>query len=44
MVSEDISIINLFEKLIAEREQFALALDQYGGVAGLVSMEDVLET
>lgn len=44
MVSEEISIIDLFEKLIAEREQFALALDNYGGVAGLVSMEDVLET
>ena len=44
MVSREISIIDLFEKLIAEREQFALALDQFGGVAGLVSMEDVLET
>lgn len=44
MVSEDMPITALFEKLIAEREQFALALDNYGGMAGVVSMEDVLET
>lgn len=44
MVSETMPITTLFEKLIAEREQFALALDGYGGMAGVVSMEDVLET
>lgn len=44
MVSESMSITTLFEKLIAEREQFALALDNYGGMAGIVSMEDILET
>ena len=44
MVSESLPITLLFEQLIAEREQVALALDQYGGMAGLVSMEDMLET
>ena len=34
----------LFERLIDERDQVALVVDEYGGTAGLVSMEDVVET
>ncbi len=43
-VSEKMPVPNLFERLIDEREHIALAVDEYGGVAGIVTMEDVLET
>lgn len=44
MVPEEMSIMALFEKFIAEKEHIALVLDKYGGMAGIVTMEDVIET
>ncbi len=44
MVAESLSIPRLFQKLMETREQVALAIDDYGGMAGIVTMEDVLET
>jgi CBS domain containing-hemolysin-like protein len=41
---EEMSIMALFEKFIAEKEQIALVVDKYGGMAGIVTMEDVMET
>lgn len=40
----DLSIPNLFEKLIEQREHIALVVDEYGSVSGIVSQEDVIET
>lgn len=37
-------IPELFDTLIAKREHIALVVDEYGSVAGLVTMEDVIET
>jgi len=37
-------IPKLFDILIAKREHIALVLDEYGSVAGLVTLEDVIET
>lgn len=37
-------IPQLFDTLIAKREHIALVVDEYGSVAGLVTMEDVIET
>jgi CBS domain containing-hemolysin-like protein len=34
----------LFERLLNERTQLALAVDEYGGTAGLVTQEDLIET
>ncbi len=43
-VPEDQSLLELFDRLVEEREHIALVVDQYGGTAGLVTMEDVIET
>lgn len=43
-VPETLSVTSLFERLLDEREHIALVIDEYGGVDGVVTMEDVLET
>ncbi|WP_341221499.1 CNNM domain-containing protein [Polaribacter atrinae] len=44
ITDRDLSIPDLFEKLIKEKEHIALVVDEYGSVSGLVSQEDVIET
>lgn len=44
MVNEELPMPELFDKLMAQREHIALVVDGYGGMAGIVTMEDVLET
>jgi len=43
-VPEFVSLQALFSQLLARQEHFAVAVDEYGGMAGIVTMEDVLET
>ncbi len=43
-VTEDFPIIKLFTRFIETREHIALVLDNFGGKAGIVTMEDVIET
>ncbi|MBO6934223.1 MAG: HlyC/CorC family transporter [Deltaproteobacteria bacterium] len=44
MVPDTLPVHELFERLLNDREHIALVVDEYGGVDGVVSMEDVLET
>ena len=44
IVSRELSIPILFEKLVESRNHMALVVDEYGSVSGLVTMEDVIET
>jgi CBS domain containing-hemolysin-like protein len=44
MLPESISLQNLFEKLLKNQEHVAAVVDEYGGLAGLVTMEDLVET
>ena len=44
ITDRNLSIPNLFDKLIKEKEHIALVVDEYGSVSGLVSQEDVIET
>ncbi len=44
VVTKNLSIPDLFEEMMGEKEQVALAVDDFGGMAGIVTVEDVLET
>lgn len=44
VVPETLSLAAAFEQLLDRREQMALAVDEFGGVAGVITLEDVVET
>jgi len=44
ITERELSIPDLFDKLIKEKEHIALVVDEYGSVSGIVSQEDVIET
>lgn len=41
---EETNIYDVFNRFTEKREHIAIVLDEFGGTAGLVTMEDVLET
>ncbi len=43
-VPDFLSLFPLFEQLTGSREHIALVVDEYGGVEGIVTLEDVIET
>lgn len=43
-VGESHAIIELFNQFLTTREHIALVVDQFGGMAGIVTMEDLIET
>ena len=43
-VPETLPLPGLFERLVDSLEHVALVVDEYGGTAGIVTMEDVVET
>ena len=43
-VGEDFGITDLFETLQERQEHIAVVMDDFGGLAGIVTMEDVIET
>ncbi|WCC44756.1 hemolysin family protein [Tenacibaculum finnmarkense] len=44
VAKRELSVPDLFTKLVKEREHLALVIDEYGSVSGLVTQEDVIET
>ncbi len=43
-VPNTIVLFSLWEKLLESKEHIALILDEYGGLDGVVTMEDIIET
>ncbi|MFP4192765.1 MAG: hemolysin family protein [Candidatus Hydrogenedentota bacterium] len=44
LIPETVSLKVLFERLLANKEYIAVVVDEYGGLSGVVTMEDVVET
>jgi CBS domain containing-hemolysin-like protein len=44
VLHENLPISELFNHFLEKREHIALVVDEYGGMAGIVTMEDVMET
>lgn len=44
IVPDSLLVATLFERLLDSREHIALVTDEYGGVDGVVTMEDLIET
>ena len=41
---EDESVFTIWEKMLSVREHISIIVDEYGGLRGVVTMEDVIET
>jgi CBS domain containing-hemolysin-like protein len=44
IVPETVSLFKLFDQLLDRREYIALVVDEYGGIAGIATLEDIIET
>lgn len=44
VVPDNMVLFTLWEKLLENKEHIALIVDEYGGVDGIVTMEDIIET
>ena len=43
-IPNTITLFSLFNQLIAKKEHIAVIVDEYGGLDGIVTMEDIIET
>lgn len=41
---EEESVFQIWEKMLEKREHISVLIDEYGGLRGLVTMEDIIET
>jgi CBS domain containing-hemolysin-like protein len=44
IVPDSMTILRAWDKLLTAKEHIALVVDEYGGVDGIVTMEDIIET
>ncbi len=44
VVPESIQALRAWDQMIQQREHIALVVDEYGGTAGIITMEDIIET
>ena len=43
-IPSSITLYNLWEKMLERKEHISIVVDEYGGLAGIVTMEDIIET
>jgi len=43
-VPESLNVLTLFDEMVKENRHISLVIDEYGGVAGVVTLEDIIET
>ena len=43
-IPSSITVYNLWEKMLEKKEHISIIVDEYGGLAGIVTMEDIIET
>jgi CBS domain containing-hemolysin-like protein len=43
-VPETVLLAQIFERFLKQRQQAMLVVDEHGGVAGILTMEDIIET
>jgi CBS domain containing-hemolysin-like protein len=43
-VPETVPLVQIFERFLKQRQHALLVVDEHGGVAGIVTMEDMIET
>ena len=44
VIPQDLPLQEFFGRLLNQRAHIALAVDEYGGTAGIVTLEDLIET
>lgn len=44
VVPESLSLFGLFRNLLTRQQQLAVVVDEYGGIVGVATMEDIVET
>jgi CBS domain containing-hemolysin-like protein len=43
-VPETVNCLNLLRRFLKERNHISMVVDEYGGIVGLVTLEDLIET
>ena len=43
-IPSSVTLYNLWDKMLKNKEHISIVVDEYGGLAGIVTMEDIIET
>ena len=43
-IPSSVTLYNLWDKMLEKKEHISIVVDEYGGLAGIVTMEDIIET
>ena len=43
-IPSSITLYNLWDKMLKQKEHISIVVDEYGGLSGIVTMEDIIET
>ena len=44
VVPSNVTLFNLWDELLEKKEHITVVVDEYGGLDGIVTMEDIIET